>query len=95
MLNKVAETLHHGEILTNTGLLGLPVVPTLVQPATEMTATTVPFYNIGLSSIPSVSEPPPTPKLTELADMYNNTIAAASTAIPLTDAITSSSSAAN
>ena len=100
MLNKVAETLHHGEILTNTGLLGLPVIPTLVQPATETTATTatattVPFYNIGLSSIPSVSEPPPTPKLTELADMYNNTIAAASTAVPLTDAITSASSAAN
>jgi hypothetical protein len=99
MLNKVAETLHHGEILTNTGLLGLPVVPTLVQPATEMTATTatattVPFYNIGLSSIPAVSEPPPTPKLTELADMYNNTIAAASSP-PLTDAITSASSAAN
>ena len=26
ILNKVAETLHNGEILTNTGLLGLPVV---------------------------------------------------------------------
>jgi hypothetical protein len=99
MLNKVAETLHHGEILTNTGLLGLPVVPTLVQPAaatsttTATSATTVPFYNIGLSSIPAVSEPPPTPKLTELADMYNNTIAAASST-PLTDAITSASAVA-
>ena len=101
MLNKVAETLHHGEILTNTGLLGLPVVPTLVQPVTEMTATTatattattVPFYNIGLSPIPALSEPPPTPKLTELADMYNNTIAAASST-PLTDAITSAATAA-
>jgi hypothetical protein len=53
MLNKVAETLHHGEILTNTGLLGLPVVPTLVQPAaatsttTATSATTVPFYNMA------------------------------------------------
>jgi hypothetical protein len=105
LLNKVAETLHHGEILTNTGLLGLPVIPTLVQPTTTTatttatattatTAATVPFYNIGLSSIPALSEPPPTPKLTELADMYNNTIAAASNA-PLTDAITSSAAAAN
>jgi hypothetical protein len=108
MLNKVAETLHHGEILTNTGLLGLPVVPTLVQPAAATSATTattmatVPFYTMtlpnveyGLSSIPAVSEPPPTPKLTELADMYNNTIAAASTAVSLTDAITSASAVAN
>ena len=30
MLNQVSETLKHGEILTNTGLLGLPVVPTMV-----------------------------------------------------------------
>ena len=107
MLNKVAETLHHGEILTNTGLLGLPVVPTLVQPSVSQdpaaaTMATVPFYTMpppnveyGLSPIPALSEPPPTPKLTELADMYNNTIAAASTATPLTDAITSAYSAAN
>jgi hypothetical protein len=104
MLNKVAETLHNGEILTNTGLLGLPVVPTLVQPTvfqepmthTSATATTVPLYNImspnveyGMSSISAVTEPPSTPKLTELADMYNNTVAAA----PLSDANTPSAGA--
>jgi hypothetical protein len=100
MLNKVAETLHNGEILTNTGLLGLPVVPTLVQsgvsqePMTHTTtATTVPLYNImspiveyGMSSISAVTEPPSTPKLTELADMYNNTVAGVG--VPLIDAIT-------
>jgi len=92
MLNKVAETLHNGEILTNTGLLGLPVVPTLVQQPTIIQEPTIvqqpssfislgimPNVETGSSSLPTVSEPPPTtPKLTELADMYNNTIAAAS-----------------
>jgi hypothetical protein len=97
MLNKVAETLHNGEILTNTGLLGLPVVPTLVQPTVSpellMNTTTAPLLNLIPNTISGITETPqllpPTPKLTELADMYNNTVAAA----PLTDAITDATAA--
>lgn len=97
MLNKVAETLHHGEILTNTGLLGLPVVPTLVQPTVSpellMNTTTTPLLNLIPNTVSGITETPqllpPTPKLTELADMYNNTVAAA----PLTDAITDATAA--
>ena len=97
MLNKVAETLHHGEILTNTGLLGLPVVPTLVQPTVSpellMNTTSAPLLNLIPNTVSGITETPqllpPTPKLTELADMYNNTVAAA----PLTDAITDATAA--
>jgi hypothetical protein len=97
MLNKVAETLHNGEILTNTGLLGLPVVPTLVQPTVfqePMTyTTTAPLLNLIPNTVSGITETPqllpPTPKLTELADMYNNTVAAA----PLSDANTPSAGA--
>ena len=97
MLNKVAETLHNGEILTNTGLLGLPVVPTLVQPTVSpellMNTTTAPLLNLIPNTVSGITETPqllpPTPKLTELADMYNNTVAAA----PLTDAITDATAA--
>lgn len=91
MLNQVSETLTNGEILTNTGLLGLPVVP--------MIPSTNTIYSPTVSSEPSIhfgsmqmqmpmpmhssmsamgagmgSEAPP--KITDLADMYNNTIAA-------------------
>jgi len=100
ILNKVAETLHNGEIVTNTGLLGLPVVPTIVSPRQDIITTTAadPFPVISLGSMPVinpiatsydtasslstpsiVSEPP---KLTQLAEMYNNTIAAAPDALP-------------
>ena len=102
ILNKVAETLHNGEIVTNTGLLGLPVVPTIVSPRQDIITTTAadPFPVISLGSMPIinpiatsydtatvsslstpsiVSEPP---KLTQLAEMYNNTIAAATDALP-------------
>jgi hypothetical protein len=105
MLNQVAETLRNGEILTNTGLLGLPVVDTIIQPRTPQSSAAagviqnitpmvslsampmpvsmpapMPSFetvtNVNTSSIiPSslISEPP---KLTQLAEMYNNTIAA-------------------
>ena len=97
LLNQVSETLHNGEILTNTGLLGLPVVPMLSsQIATQtpgMTAIatpvaapvaapvfTMPEQPIRNESLPTVTAHParvqgPPPKLTELADMYNNTVA--------------------
>ena len=96
ILNKVAETLHNGEIITNTGLLGLPVVPTIVSPRQDIITTSaadsIPVISLGSMPIPTatsydtastsslstpsiVSEPP---KLTQLADMYNNSIAASS-----------------
>ena len=98
ILHKVAETLHNGEIVTNTGLLGLPVVP-MVVPAQP---SSVPNISVGPMSMPmpmpmpfmpELPMPPmttssilpetlPPPKLTELADMYNNTIAAAAAASP-------------
>jgi hypothetical protein len=95
MLNQVAETLHNGEILTNTGLLGLPVVPTLIpnssvsEPlasssvaiSTSPMPMPMPSPVISLGQMTSqetpASLPPPVPKISELAEMYNNTIASA------------------
>ena len=103
MLNKVAETLHNGEILTNTGLLGLPVVPMLVpHQQTNMNSITssVSAPSISLEPMPmpmpNMSETPAQlilpetpPKITDLANMYNNTVAAA-TPETTTDSLKSS-----
>jgi len=89
MMNQVSETLKSGEILTNTGLLGLPVVPMIPR---ENTVSVAPFVQydqppIHLGALPMpmpmTSEPPPEtpPKITELADMYNNTVAAVDAAV--------------
>jgi hypothetical protein len=90
VLHQVSETLHNGEILTNTGLLGLPVVPTLSSqipavptlPAVPAVSTvpvmTAPMAFTIPESSPSVASSP-TPKITELVDMYNNTIASVDT----------------
>jgi len=89
ILNKVAETLHNGEILTNTGLLGLPVIPMIVpeqQSNTNLTSHSMPVStsSISIGPMPIMPETPAAsilpetpPKITELANMYNNTIAAA------------------
>jgi len=91
ILNQVSETLTNGEILTNTGLLGLPVVPMIPSANVIPAAVSEPTIHVGampmpvMSSMPSMpafgsptgSETPP-PKITDLADMYNNTIAASS-----------------
>lgn len=103
MLNQVSETLTNGEILTNTGLLGLPVVPMIPSANVLPAAVSEPTIHLGampmpvMSSMPSMpsmpafgsptgSEPTitetPPPKITDLADMYNNTIAAASDESP-------------
>lgn len=88
LLNQVSETLTNGEILTNTGLLGLPVVPMLsTSPNVMMHSVTEPMIQLGSMPMPMMSSmaaasaptaPETPPKITELADMYNNTIAAAS-----------------
>ena len=110
MLNQFAATLHNGEILTNTGLLGLPVVPTMVlpvqQPQQQYSASPMisldpmPMPMLMQSSVASASgsgseftnntsfppiHPPvaPPPNITQLADMYNNTIASTDSATPL------------
>jgi hypothetical protein len=83
MLNDFSTTLKNGEILTNTGLLGLPVVPTLSSAIPTPTPT--PSLGLGMMT-PSLNlfdmtspnqtpEIPSPPKITDLADMYNNTIA--------------------
>jgi hypothetical protein len=85
MLNQVSETLKHGEILTSTGLLGLPVVPmlstspnvitaSLPQPATQLGSMTMTMPSMSSMHANSASETQPI--ITDLADMYNNTIAA-------------------
>ena len=85
MLNQVSETLKHGEILTNTGLLGLPVVPTVSTTSPNVIASSVtqPIIQLGamtmsmpsMPSMPSNTAPNTPPNITDLADMYNNTIA--------------------
>jgi len=91
MMNKIAETLHNGEILTNTGLLGLPVVlspQSHVTPMISLDPMPMPMQMqmpIPSSFVPEIqnsSAPPPPPNITQLADMYNNTIAS-ETAPPL------------
>ena len=117
MMNKIAETLHNGEILTNTGLLGLPVVlspqshvtpmisldpmpmssmpmPMPSMPSMPMSSMPMQMSSMPMSSMSSMpspssfvpeiqnSPPPPPPNITQLADMYNNTIAS-ETAPPL------------
>lgn len=88
LLNQVSETLTNGEILTNTGLLGLPVVPMLsTSPNVMMQSFAEPMIQLGSMPMPMMSSmaaasaataPETIPNITELADMYNNTIAAAS-----------------
>ena len=80
MLNQVSETLTNGEILTNTGLLGLPVVPMLsTSPNVMMQSFAEPMIQLGSMAAATAATAPETiPNITELADMYNNTIAAAS-----------------
>ena len=103
MMNQVAETLHRGEILTNTGLLGLPVVPTMVPlgaaAAAPSTATAIntPMISLAPMNVMASSFAPDlplpyadaanananstltsiSPNITQLADVYNNTIASA------------------
>ena len=88
MLNQVSETLKHGEILTNTGLLGLPVVPTMVSTQSPVTEPTIQLGSMTMQmptipnmmqTIPNMmpsSTPETPPNITDLADMYNNTVAA-------------------
>jgi hypothetical protein len=83
MLNDFSTTLKNGEILTNTGLLGLPVVPTLSSAIPTPTPTPslglgmmTPSLNLfDMTSPNQIPEIPSPPKITDLADMYNNTIA--------------------
>lgn len=87
MLNDFSTTLKNGEILTNTGLLGLPVVPTLSSaipsPGPGLgPAMMTPSFNLSDMMTMTTTTPPPLnpeipspPKITDLADMYNNTIA--------------------
>ena len=94
MLNDFSTTLKNGEILTNTGLLGLPVVPTLSSAIPGLglglglgpgpglgpglgPGMMTPSFNLSdmMTTTPMMSEIPSPPKITDLADMYNNTIA--------------------
>ena len=80
MLNDFSTTLKNGEILTNTGLLGLPVVPTLSSaiPSPALgPAMMTPSFNLSdmMMTPPLNPEIPSPPKITDLADIYNNTIA--------------------
>lgn len=91
MLNQVADTLHHGEIITNTGLVGLPVINTdissimkpmaMVAQATQATPVTAMATFPMISDLPSSSSsvplPPSVPNIIELADLYNSTVASA------------------
>ena len=84
MLNDFSTTLKNGEILTNTGLLGLPVVPTLSSAIPGLglglsPAMMTPSFNLSdmmtTTTPPLNPEIPSPPKITDLADMYNNTFA--------------------
>lgn len=90
MLNDFSTTLKNGEILTNTGLLGLPVVPTLSSAIPTPTPSLglgmmTPSFNLSdmmttTTTPPLNPEIPSPPKITDLADMYNNTIASGASA---------------
>lgn len=100
MLNDFSTTLKNGEILTNTGLLGLPVVPTLssaipspgpgLGPGPAMMTPSFNLSDMMTTTPPLNPEIPSPPKITDLADMYNNTFAsgASSAAAGTADAAT-------
>jgi hypothetical protein len=108
MLNQVADTLHHGEIITNTGLIGLPVINTdissiissnpMAQAASAANVTamaTIPMMGMPFGVTPQSSSSsslvPTIPNITELADLYNSTVASAdnsNTNTPSDDAAT-------
>jgi len=119
MLNKVAETLHNGEILTNTGLLGLPVVQ-MPHHQTDPSHVVTPMISLGAMPMPQMmptqmtpmmptqmTQMPPQmppqmpmppaapPNITELADMYNNTIASVTELAPAADTTAASASASS
>ena len=98
MLNQVADTLHNGEIITNTGLIGLPIIntdissimkPAMVTPMATMGVapmatmptmamapeiSNLPFGMVP-NTLPTPTLPTPPPNITQLADLYNSTIA--------------------
>jgi hypothetical protein len=84
MLNDFSNTLKNGEILTNTGLLGLPVVPTLSSaiptptPSLGLGMMTPSLNLFDMTSPNQTPEIPSPPKITDLADIYNNTFASGS-----------------
>ena len=99
MLNQVSETLKNGEILTNTGLLGLPVVPTMLSSTAPN--ITVPIAHLGempmmagAGDVAQSAASAPT-SITDLGELYNNTIAsapaAATTPTAISDTVSSSS----
>ena len=99
MLNQVSETLKNGEILTNTGLLGLPVVPTMLSSTAPN--ITVPIAHLGempmMAGAGDVAQSVSAPtSITDLGELYNNTIAsapaAATTPTAISDTVSSSSS---
>ena len=98
MLNQVADTLHNGEIITNTGLIGLPIINTdissimkprmgMPMPMATMVAPMATMSSTPMATVPEISNLPfgmiqnttlPTsspPNITQLADLYNSTIA--------------------
>ena len=91
MLNQVADTLHNGEIITNTGLIGLPVINTdissIMRPPPFMAAQAIQPTATAMATFPMISDLPfgmtsqaasqasPIPNITELANLYNSTVA--------------------
>lgn len=111
MLNQVAETLTSGEIITNTGIIGLPIntyseslaihnhnnnqsiqnmtaaplsmmnapiINTQIQPSLFPAAVSTMYNNNNTCHSQASQSTNVIPNITELADVYNNTIAAAS-----------------
>ena len=115
MLNDFSNTLKNGEILTNTGLLGLPVVPTLSSAIPSLGMGMGMGMGMGLGPSPSVgmmtpsfnlsdmmmTNPTPTteipspPKITDLADIYNNTFASGSSSAAAAAAASAAAPAAS
>jgi hypothetical protein len=103
MLNQVSETLKNGEIITNTGLLGLPVVPTMISSSSPN--ITAPIAHLGempmmagsvvggVASYAPAPAPSPAPtSITDLGDLYNNTIASAPASTPAAPAVSDTAS---
>ena len=101
MLNQVAETLHNGEILTNTGLLGLPVVNMLPAMNTALPQSPVivssptmsmPMVSLGtmpqqMSEMPQMPMMPQEPPIPKITELADmyNNTIASSTESELAD----------
>ena len=65
MLNQVADTLHNGEIITNTGLIGLPIINTDISSIMKPAMVT-PMATMGVAPMATMPTMTMAPEISNL-----------------------------